>query len=276
MLGIVLFAFGAPAIALAHAPGGSVERRGGSSRAHGEEISLLLQRSAIVEAAGRPDAAARGYERILSLDPHQAEAHLGLAKLLLMGGNLPEAQRVLNSCVPADVPAQLQKLQLQADILSTLSRWNEAATVLDRALAINPNPRPEDYIERADLSLNAGLPTEAMDVLNRGIERLNNSVALRWRAVGVAIRARLTDAALVQLEQLEKMLPGSALVHARRGDVFAACGRNEEANAAWNEALSRIESIPAQERSPADQSLAERLRRNLNVASETAGSQGRD
>ncbi|HET9888425.1 MAG TPA: tetratricopeptide repeat protein, partial [bacterium] len=192
------------------------------------------------------------------------------------GGKIPEALRALNGCVPAEVPLQIQKLQLQADILCNLSRWNEAATILDRALAINPNPRTEDYIGRADLSLNAGLPQEAMAVLNQGIERLNNSVELRWRAVGVAIRAQLTDAALVQLDQLEKMMPGSALVHARRGDVLAACGRNAEANAAWNEALSRIESTPAKERSDADQSLAKRLRRNLNLEPEAGGPSDRD
>lgn len=232
-------------------------------RAHPDDVELLLRRASILVAAGRPDAAARDYQRVLSLDPHRTEANLGLAKLLLEGGLPAEAQRTLNACAPQDVPLAIQKWELQADVLCAQNRWIDAANALDQAIAINPNPRPEDYMERADLAVTAGRPDEALAALNRGIERLDGAVALRWRAVAIAIVARRPNEALDQLDQLEKTMPGSALVHARRGDVLAACGRNVEASAAWSEALARIESTPPHERSPTDQTLAERLRRNL-------------
>ncbi|HET9886166.1 MAG TPA: hypothetical protein VFR10_01545 [bacterium] len=139
----------------------------------------------------------------------------------------------------------------------------EAANALDHSIKVNPTPRPEDYIQRADLAMDAGLPDEAMAALDRGIAQLNGAVALRWRAIDIAIQSQLTESALVQLDHLEKAMPGSALVCARRGDAFAACGRNLEASAAWTEALARIESTPPSVRTPADQSLSERLRRDL-------------
>jgi tetratricopeptide (TPR) repeat protein len=211
------------------------------------------------------DAAARDYREVLSLDPHRAEAHLGLAKLLLKSGLLPEAQHALHSCDSSDPQILAEKWKVQADIFAAQSKWMDAGLALDRAMALDPNLRPEDFSQRADFAISAGRLDEALTVLERGIEQLNGAVALRWRAIAVAIRAQRTDLALAQLDELEKIMPGSAIVAARRGDVFAACGRNLDASAAWTEALARIESTPRNERTPSDESLANRLRRNLHV-----------
>ena len=261
---IALVAISTSTSAWAHAPvEASIERLPGKVREHPDEVDLYLGRASILVAAGRPDAAVRDYQRVLSLDPHRTEAHLGLAELLLLGGLAAEAQRALNACAPQDVPLEIQKWKLQSEVLRTQNRWIDAANALDRAIEINPNPRPEDYIESADLCVTAGRPNEALAALNRGIERLDGASALRWRAIAIAIVARRPNDALAQLDQLEKAMPNSPLVHARRGDILAACGRNVEATAAWSEALARIESTPPHERSPNDQTLAERLRRNL-------------
>lgn len=228
-----------------------------------DDADLLLRRAGVLEEAGRPQDAVRDYNRVLSLDPERVEAHLGQARVLIDGGKFADAQRALDECPHGDARLESAKWQLQTEVFRAQHSYIEAAKALDRAIAINPTPRPEAYVERADLALAAGLPDEALQVLDRGIAQLNGAAALRWRAIDIAIETQLTQSALVHLDQLETIMPGSALVRARRGDAFAACGRNLEASAAWTEALAQIESTPLHERSPADQSLAERLRRNL-------------
>jgi tetratricopeptide (TPR) repeat protein len=266
MFGIALAFAGSSPVALAHAPDAlQIKRLDAQVRSHPKDIELLLRRANLLCIAGRVDAAARDYGQVLSLDPHRAEAHLGLAKLFLKGGLLPEAQRALHSCDSGEPQVQAEKWKVQAGIFAAQSRWMDAGMALDRAMALDPNPRPEDFNQRADFAISAGRLDEALAILERGIERLNGAAALRWRAIAVAIRAQRTELALAQLDELEKVMPGSALVAARRGDVFAACGRNLDASAAWTEALARIESTPHNKRTPSDDSLANRLRRNLQV-----------
>jgi tetratricopeptide (TPR) repeat protein len=250
--------------AFGHAPDNEqIKRLDAEVRANPADASFLLRRAAVLRAAGRSEAAAEDYERALLLDPRNVEAHLGRAALLLEAGAIEEAQRTLEACPQGDEGFESQRWRLQSAILRSQQSWVAAAQALDRAIAIDSAPRPEDFMECADLALSAGDPDAALAALERGIERLNGAVALRWRAIGIAIRVQRTELALAQLDQLEQVMPESALVRARRGDVFAACGRHLEASAAWTEALERIDSIPAAERSAADQKLAERLRREL-------------
>jgi tetratricopeptide (TPR) repeat protein len=254
----------APASVFAHAPDAQqIERLDAEIRVHPNDADLLLRRAGVLREAGRPEDAARDYEHVLALDPHRVEAHLGQAIVLLDRGDFAGAQRALDACPQGDALLEAQRWKIQSEVFRAQHFYIEAAKALDHSIAINPTPRPEDYNQRADLAMAAGLPEEALAALERGIAQLNGAVALRWRAIDIAIQTQLAQSALVQLDHLEEIMPGSALVCARRGDVFAACGRNLEANAAWTEALARIESTPPSERSPADQSLEERLRRDL-------------
>jgi len=262
--GLALTLLGAAGSAFAHAPDNEqIQRLNARVRAQPSDPDLLLQRAELLRAAGRSEAAAQDYERVLSLDPQRAEAYLGKAALLVEGGDLAEAKLALDACPPAGPNLESRKWRLWSAVLRAAQSWVEAAEALDRAIEMDSAPRPEDYVERADLALSAGNPDDALAALDRGIQRLNGAVALRWRTIGIAIRFQRTDLALLQLDHLEQVMPGAPLVAARRGDVFAACGRQLEASAAWTEALARIESIPPAERSPADNKLAERIRRDL-------------
>ncbi|HET9886207.1 MAG TPA: hypothetical protein VFR10_01750 [bacterium] len=264
-----LIVLAAPPRTFAHAPDGQqIERLNAEIRVHPHDVDLLLRRAGVLKETGHSEDAARDYQLVLELDPHCVEAHLGQAGLLLDGGNVAAAQQALEHCPKGDAVLEAERWKIQSAIFRAQHSYVEAATALDHSIQINPTPRPEDYIQRADLAMDAGLPDEAMAALDRGIAELNGAVALRWRAIDLAIETQLTESALVQLDHLEKVMPGSALVCARRGDVFAACGRSLEAGAAWTDALARIESTPVSQRSPADQSLAKRLRGDL--AMETA------
>jgi tetratricopeptide (TPR) repeat protein len=261
---LCLLVTAAPATTSAHAPDAQqIEHLDAEIRVHPNDVDLLLRRAGVLQEAGRRQDAARDYQRVLALDPHRVEAHLGQAVMLLDRGNVAAAQQALDQCPKGDAVLEAQRWKIQSEVFRAQHSYVEAARALDHSIRINPTPRPEDYIQRADLAMAAGLPDEAMATLDRGIAQLNGAVALRWRAIDIAIETQLTESALVELDHLEKMMPGSALVSARRGDVFAACGRNLEADAAWTEALARIEATPLSERSPADQSLAKRLRGDL-------------
>ena len=263
-LGLALAALCASASAFAHAPDQQqIEHLDAQLRVHPDDADLLLRRAGVLHAAGRPEDAARDYQRVLSLAPQRIEARIGEAAVLLDQGRFAEAQRSLDACAPRDARLESEKWRLQTEIFRAQHAYVEAAKALDHAIAISAAPRPDDYLKRAELAIASGLPDEALAALDRGIARLNGAVALRWRAIDIAIQTELTQTALFHLDHLEKVMPGSALVRARRGDVFAACGHNLEASAAWTGALAQIESTPPRERSLADQSLAERLRRNL-------------
>lgn len=130
-----------------------------------------------------------------------------------------------------------------------------------------PEAVPADwYLLRARLILevdpeNTG---EALAGLQDGLDRRGFDVSLAMTALDLEVASGRFDEALTRLSDLEAVYLRDEELLSRRGDILERTGRHLEAEAAYTEALSALESLPPSHRStPATQDLEGHLRTAL-------------
>ncbi len=170
---------------------------------------------------------------VTGLMPDEAEAH-GLLALMLLHHARRDARFSSDG-----------ELVLLAD--QDPARWNDAEIadgrrVLDRALALHG--RGAYVIQAAIAALHTETPTDWPQIaaLYRELHRLTGSPVVELsRAVAVA-EVEGPQAGLDLVDALE--LPGYRYLHATRGELLSRLGRDEEARAAYAQALDLTQDGP--------------------------------
>ncbi len=218
--------------------------------------NLYLQRGELYRAAGQWAAAEADYRTAAGLGSEPARVALCQAALALDRGH-PEA--ALELLTTDDSEACL----LRGRALRELGRPREAADSLGQALAGNPRPRPEDYLELSAVVAGQSV-TEALDVVDEGIQRLGPAVSLVLAAVEFEVGLGRFDAALARLDAAP-LWRDSADGLTRRGGILLLAGRELEAQVSFTAALDRLASLPPERRAaPANAALATVLHAHLS------------
>jgi tetratricopeptide (TPR) repeat protein len=84
------------------------------------------------------------YERALRLDPHHADAHVNLGRLLHEDGDAAAAERHYRAAVSADARHEIAAFNLGV-ALEDLGRIDEAMRAYERALALDPGNADAHY-----------------------------------------------------------------------------------------------------------------------------------
>ena len=230
---------------------------------HPDDAGLHLQRGELHRQAGHWPAAEADYGAALDLGADPAQVAVCRAALALDRGD-PESALTALRLVPTPDSAALF---IQARALRRLGAPAEAAAVMAQALATSPRPRPEDYLELADIIMDQGAAQapRALAVLDAGTRRLGPVVPLILAAVALEAGCGRSAAALARLDAAPPTLGASPSWLIRRGEILLAAGSTLEAQAAFTAALDRLDALPPERRAtPANTALARQLHAHLS------------
>ena len=236
---------------------GYVGESDASKSAGGSSPEIHNNLARIHMRAGELDQAIAEFEKSLALQPHGADAILGLAAIAGLRGNRDRAEQLVRVALATDphfppAIAQLAALRREAGDL------DEAIRLYREALAIDDSS-PALYLGLGDCLNRAGLYTEAEAAFERVLELEPDSFAAHYnRGVTTSLQGR-DDEAIEHFERALAMsdahplmpaaLNNLATIHLESGDRARAIARWEDAVAAappvleprYNLALRRIE-----------------------------------
>jgi arylsulfatase A-like enzyme/predicted negative regulator of RcsB-dependent stress response len=135
---------------------------------------LVLARA--LEALGRPDEAARAYERAASLDPEGSDALLALGRLARQRGDIEAARSYFERASRAPTPSAEAALRLAA-LHFEAGQPSRARAYLREAWDA-PQVPAEARIRAARAEARAGYPSRALARLDRAIARNPGDAAL--------------------------------------------------------------------------------------------------
>lgn len=230
---------------------------------HPDDAGLHLQRGELHRLAGHWAAGEADYGAALALGADLAQVAVCRAALALDRGD-PESALAALRLVPTPDSAALL---IQARALRRLGAPTEAAAVMAQAVATSPRPRPEDYLELAAVIMDQGeaYAPQALAVLDAGVQRLGPVVPLILAAADLEARRGQNAAALVRLEAAPLALRDSPAWLARRGELLLAAGSALEAQAAFTDALDKLDALtPERRAAPLNAALALQLHAHLS------------
>ena len=228
-----------------------------------KNASLYLQRGELHRLHHDWMRAAADYNRAEHLQPGLQIVDLARGKMFFDSGKLQHAKLTLDRFLGRQ-PDHYEGLITRARVLAKLGVRMEAAKDFTRAISLSSVPEPELYLERANV-VAADRIDEALRGLDEGLNKLGPVVTLQITAIDLELRRKNYDGALVRLDQVAAHSQRKESWLVRRGEILQLAGRDEEARAAFNAALTAIESLPpAHRQNRAVSALELRARSALN------------
>jgi tetratricopeptide (TPR) repeat protein len=209
-----------------------------------KNASLYLQRGELHRLHHDWRRASADYDRAERLQPGLTTVALARGKMFSDSGQLQRAKLTLDRFLSRQ-PNHYEGLITRARVLAKLGARMDAAKDFTQALSLSSVPEPELYLERANVvAADVSQLAEALRGLDEGINKLGPLVTLQLAAIDLELRRKNYDGALVRLDQIIAQSQRKESWLVRRGEILKLAGRDEEARAAFNAALTAIESLP--------------------------------
>jgi tetratricopeptide (TPR) repeat protein len=224
------------------------------------DARLYLKRAELRRLHEDWDLAKSDYDRAEALEPTLIEVELGRGRLALDSGRpaaaLPHLDRFL-----AARPDHVDALTQRAEARLAAGNPRGAAADSTRAISLSARPEVELYLLRARAQKAAADHEAALAGLDEGMARLGPLVTLEQAAIESELVLSRYDRALARLARMAAQSPRKESYLVRRGEILQQAGRNDEARAAFDEALRLIDALPPHlKRTKAVAGLAERAR----------------
>lgn len=207
---------------------------------HPNNAALYLRRADCWEEHADWPSVEADLRQAAALAPTFLGARLGLARLYGKTGRWTEARIELDSILVAK-PTQTEALILRARTLAQLGSIEAAYADYTAAIAALAEPKPEIFLERAALPIDAETALAGVD---EGIERLGPALTLVTRAIELDLRLDRIDAAIARIDQLVTLSERSETWWRRRGAILEKAGRWAEARFSYEKALAAIDRLP--------------------------------
>jgi len=204
---------------------------------------LYIKRGELYRVEQRWHAALADYKRASDLDPNLALVDFCKGRMYLDAGQPQIAKRYIDIFLKKK-PDHAEGLIVRARILMKLHQYPLAAADFTRAIDLLPEPRPENYIERAQAQKSGGDLKAALNGLDEGIAKLGPLVTLQLDAIELEMDLANYDGALKRLETLAAQSERKETWLARKGEILLKAGRTQEARAAFGESLQAIKQLP--------------------------------
>ncbi len=260
MLGLVL----SPPLVHAHpSTGFRIDQLRRRLEANPEDARLFVKRARVNREAGHWHAALVDLERALRLEPDNIDARVLYARTLIdakrVRRGLEELKRIPETKRP------IEAIFVEAEGLHALGQPVRAADRLREAEDHWPGetpPPPDFYFKRATWYAQGGpkWTLRAIEVLDEGMSRLGDLIALQSLAIELEERRGAWDKALERIERVRQTVsnPGKWLV--REGEILVKAGRYGEARQALDDASTALSSLPpSRQESQSVRRLRERI-----------------
>ena len=222
---------------------------------------LYLKRGELHRAHQEWDEAQADYDHALALNPGLTIIDYTRGRMFLEA-DWPHSAKICLDRFLRKHTNHVEGFTTRARALVKLEKPVEAARDYTSAIRYAPAGRPELYIERAQALASAGEKhqRDALRGLDEGIEKLGPLVTLQLHAIDLELKAKKFDAALARLETISAQSPRKETWLARRGEILQLAGRKKEAQAAYEQALAALDSLPPARRNvPAMAELKRRI-----------------
>jgi tetratricopeptide (TPR) repeat protein len=187
------------------------------------------------------------------------EGLLRISQQYLEEGKINDAMRTVNGYIEARSD-NAEAIALRAKCLQYLGRYEEAAESYAEAIRIAP--QAESFLERARCFRSMQSLDEALACLDIARLSLGDLRIFEMEAMDCEREMKDYDAALERnLRLLKNPGPNEELLEIR-GELYAELGMDDEALAAWQQALKSLESAAA-EGVEVSEELLERLQENI-------------
>lgn len=214
-------------------------------RADPNDAGLVFRRAELYRDHEQWPEAVADYDRAEKLAPGFESVNLGRGKLYLATGKLDAARAQLDIVLKAR-PTHVDALATRAQVLQAQGEPLAAAADYAQAIANATSPEPDYYLGRAKALADAD-PVQidgALATLDAGISRLGKLPTLSLAAIELEIDRGHFDAGLARLDAFRDGQSRQEGWLQRRGDLLAQAGRNDDAKAAWRDALLALNGLP--------------------------------
>lgn len=195
----------------------------------------VVHRAQAAERRDRLELAAIDYRTVLSADPANAEAHLGLARIARAEKDAPRAREEARA-VLATAPGHVGALTILADLALEAGNVDEAASLWAQIVSASPRDRTA-RVRLAKLYRSASRPAEAIVQLRAAMDLKEDAEVIGL----LADAARAADDLRTEIEAVERLsaLDPSAAEWRRIGEMRLASGDQDGAEKALRKALAR-------------------------------------
>ncbi len=251
------------------------------AHAHGEleiQIGLLTQKiSAATNNAGslylvRGDlhrehkdwvAAEADYAQARKLD-NSLPVDLARAQLLDEQGRGREAVKLLSGFIQTS-PENYKAYLARARSLAKLNELSSSAKDFERTLKLSKHPKPEYFLEYAQVLVAQNKTEEALPVLEKGLIAFPTNYALQDFALEAQLKQKNFSAAIKLSDAILKNASRKESELARQGRIFMTAGRPAEARQSFEASLQAVHALPVRlQQSPALQQLQSDLQSALD------------
>ena len=222
---------------------------------------LHLRRGELHRLHQEFDAALADYERAAQLTNNPVVVDYARGRLF-HEANWTQSARFFLDRFLARQTNHRDALIVRARVLARLGEREAAAADYAAALRLTTEPRPELFIEHAQvLTTDAGEHlAEALASLDLGMKKLGPLVTLQLFAIDIEVRRTNYDGALGRLDKIMAQSPRKETWLARKGEILQQAGRTNDARVAFKTALTAIANLsPTRRQVPAMQELEKRL-----------------
>ncbi|MEO6667762.1 MAG: tetratricopeptide repeat protein [Nitrospiria bacterium] len=181
--------------------------------------------------AGTPNGAGRAlglFERIVALEPDQAEPYLNLGLLYARLERYADAERMINRAIAIAPNSPLARLYL-GKVAADQKRWKHAAAHFEKAIELAPFFE-HAYIALGDLYVQQGDRKRAVEVYRRLLKKVDpRDSEVVGRLVNLYLEERTFDQALALLEELLRGDPQNVEARLLRGRIYGEMGKPVDA-----------------------------------------------
>ena len=223
-----------------------------------DDPQAYLQRARVLQLARQWDAALGALDAAAARGAEADEVAATRGAILLDAGRPLAALRELDRLLTRRPDASGILFERGRAYLA-LGDTDTAIADFERAIDLMPAPRPEQIIVQRDALLSLGRRAEAVAALDQGMRRIGRVAALQLAAIDLEVELGRSDAALRRLDELlARRNPNPAWI-ARRGEILARAGRQQEARVEYARALSLIDDRSGARRAQAFGALRRQL-----------------
>lgn len=174
-------------------------------------------------------------QRLVQLDPKNAQSHILMGRVRWAGGDPDAAEKAFSEALKLD-PQSAESIYSLGSLLSAKSP-EKARALLQRFLDSNPDSAAEALYQIAKLDLQTGKVDDAIKRLKKAIELEPEATPLRFTLAQTYELQRSTDAALGQYLEILKLEPANAALIDHIGEIYFIKGDIDEARRRFQQAL---------------------------------------
>ena len=212
-----------------------------------ENSHLYFKRGEQQRLAGHFDSALIDFATTESLDSDYHLVDLPRGQLFLDFGWYITAEFYLKQFIE-NSPKNIVALTSLARSISAQGKGKEASEIYSFIFDLVPNPSPEFFIEMANSYLIDNNHLEALNSLDKGIERIGDIISLYKKALDIEIEYNMYPQALIRIDKLIEYSPQKEKWIYRKGKLLESHGKYEEAQKSYTKALEYLDTRPPNKR----------------------------